>query len=654
MAWVAAHVASLTHVLEHLKPSEWTEDNRYLPSSVSTIPGHYRFDVTPYWKEPLDCLDMQSPVRFLAVKKASQIGVTVGLLENGIGYNIAHIKNAPGFLVTADKDLAKNRVDQYIVPMLQHSGLAHLIKSSDTFSNRKTGKTDKRIDWVGGGFLIPMGAQSANQMRSYSMQILYGDEVDGWPLRVGKDGDPWALCVARTDAYEHSRKVIAVSTPLETRTSRIQVLYEQGDQRKYFVRCLRCKTEQTLAWKRTNNDTGEESGIVWRTDDEGNVVKGSVRYKCKACGHEHTNDDKTKLLAPENGARWKPTATPISPEYRSYHLNALYSPVGMRSWEACVRLWLDAWDVDNDRVKNVEKLQVFYNNVLGEPFEERGERVTFQRVSSHRREYIYKEVPNEFAERYMGSRILLLTAGVDVQKEYMNVGVFGWARGRRCALVDYLKWYGDTEQLDDPDTWEKLRQLVRFGTYKGNGYIYRPALTLVDSGYRTDTVYGFASEWKSGVYPIKGQTDPPKGARHKEFAEFKTPMGTRAFHVTVNVYKDRWKAGLNRGWDGLSQQPIGFFNAPRDATDAQLKELTAESKREKLHATTRERVGWEWYRPSGTPNELWDLLVYNNAALDLIAWDVCRNQFEMEYVDWTKFYDLVEGHTLFASKAAAA
>lgn len=640
---------ALTHELEHLKPSEWTEQNRYLPSSVSTMPGYYRFDVTPYLREILDCLDMQSPVRQVAVMKGVQIGVTVGILENGLGYAIAHVKNAPCMLVTADAELAKHRMESYITPMLQHSGLAHLIKSGDTLSTRKSGKTDRRTEWVGGGFLIPQGAQNANKLRSVSIQILYADEVDGWPVKVGKDGDPFQLTVDRTAAYESTRKVVAVSTPLETHTSKINDLYKQGDQRLYFVRCLRCDVQQTLAWTRTNNDTGEVSGITWELTEEGNLVPGSVRYVCKACGHGHQNHDKTKLLSPDYGAEWKATATPTSPTNRSYHISALYSPVGMQSWESCVKLWLEAWDVENSRVRDIFKLQVFYNNVLGRPFEQRGERLTFQRVSTHRREYAYGEIPNKLAVNSMGSRILLLTCAVDVQKRFLSVAIFGWARGRRTALIDYHKWEGDTEQLDDVDTWGRLRELVEFRTYTCHeqGLVYRPAITLVDSGYRAETVYGFASEYESGVLPIKGQDVSPKAARHREFSEFQTPMGTRAFGVTVDVYKDRWKAALNRGWDGMGQQPVGYFNAPRDCTDDQLKELTVETKREKLHATTRQRIGWEWHRPSGAANELWDLLVYNNAALDLIAWDVCRNQFEMDYVDWTKFYDLVEQQKLF-------
>ena len=78
-----------------------------------------------------------------------------------------------------------------------------------------------------------------------------------------------------------------------------------------------------------------------------------------------------------------------------------------------------------------------------------------------------------------------------------------------------------------------------------------------------------------------------------------------------------------------------------DATDKQLKELTSEIKREKIEKSTGKRVGFEWHRRGA--NELWDLLVYNNAALDLIAWDHCRRVLLLEFVSWPTFWDDCEG-----------
>lgn len=647
--WLAVQFESLTTDLVVTSPSAWAEAHRYLPPSVTSLPGVYRFDVAPFLREIVDCLSIESPVREVALMKGVQVCATTGILENAIGYYISHVRTAPVMLVTADSELAKLRMESYVTPMLQMSGLMDLVKSTDETNTRKTGKTDKKLEWVGGGFLIPFGAQNANKLRSISIRVLLRDEIDGWPDIVGKDGDPIKLSADRTAAYEGSRKILDLSTPLIKNTSKIAKRFAMGDQRYYHVCCLRCGFPQVLRWKRTGKD-GEISGIVWDMSD-GKLVPGSVRYLCENCQHPHSNDDKTRLLAPEYGAEWRPSAVPSAPDIRSYHLSALYSPVGMQTWEACVRKWLDAWDIEHSRTRDMGALQVFYNNVLGEPFEVRGEKLRFESVSSHRRQfYTYGEIPNRAASEFCGSSVLALTCAVDVHKTNLAVAVWGWCRDRRAILVSYERFEGDADQLDDANTWGRLREMIETREFiADDGKRYRIQVTLIDSGYSTDSVYRFCADYVGGVFPSKGREAPPKGARVAEFSPFTTPMGQQAYGITVDIYKDRWHSALRRQWDGQSLQPDGHFNAPMNATDAQLKELTVETKRERIDKSTGQRLGFEWHRPSGANNELWDLLVYGSAAFDIIAWDVCTRRFERDVVEWQEFYKLLEQGEFFTT-----
>jgi phage terminase large subunit GpA-like protein len=583
--------------------------------------------------------------------KGVQMAATVGILENGIGYFIEHVKTAPCMFVTADLEIAKLRMDTNITPMITASGMAHLIKSSDALSTRKAGKTDKKMEWYGGGYLLPFGANSANKMRSFSILALFRDEIDAWDDAVGKDGDPMKLTSARTDAYELTRKIIDVSTPLIKGQSKIEKRFLQGDQRYYYICCLDCGHAQTMKWKRTNEKTGEITGITWELDD-GKLVPGSTRYLCEECGHPHTNDDKSRLLSPDHGAEWRATSRPDTPTHRSYHISKLYSPFA--TWDSCVQDWLEAWDEKESRPRDIEALQVFYNNVLGETFELRGEKLRFEQVSRHRRhEYKFGQVPNELATQFTGGPILLVTGAVDVHKRNLAVATMGWTRGGRGFLLDYWRFEGDTEQLDNPDTWGKVTEMVENPRLyvADDGKEYAVALSLVDSGYRSDHVYTFCAEYDYGVIPIKGQDTPSKRAQIKEFNEYTTPQGTPAYNITVDMYKDRWSASLRRGWDGMSRQPMRHFNAPTDVSDAQLRELTVETKREKIEQTTGKRVGWEWHRPSGAKNELWDLLIYNNAALDMLAHDICRRQLDLEVVNWQGFYDLIENEQFYFTGA---
>jgi len=288
--WLAQRFDALTTELDVTSPSEWAEKRRYLPPSVTSLPGFYRFAVAPYMREIVDCLGVDSPIREVSVMKGVQLGLTVGVLENAIGYYIDHVKTAPMMLVTADAELAKLRMESYITPMLQYSELDHLIKSADEKNTRKTGKTDKKLEWSGGGFLVPFGAVNANKLRSISIQVMLRDEIDGWPDVVGKDGDPIKLSGDRTAAYESSRKILDISTPLIKGSSKVTARFARGDQRYYFVCCFSCGYSQSLRWSNTDPSTGVISGITWETEG-GRLVQDSVRYLCQNCGHAHTNDD---------------------------------------------------------------------------------------------------------------------------------------------------------------------------------------------------------------------------------------------------------------------------------------------------------------------------------------------------------------------------
>jgi phage terminase large subunit GpA-like protein len=78
-----------------------------------------------------------------------------------------------------------------------------------------------------------------------------------------------------------------------------------------------------------------------------------------------------------------------------------------------------------------------------------------------------------------------------------------------------------------------------------------------------------------------------------------------------------------------------------DTTDKQLKELTVENKRQKEDG--RGNVSYEWHRPSGSRNELWDLTVYAHAGAEIVAYIICRQHYQLDTIDWPTFWDFMEG-----------
>lgn len=646
--WLLDAIESIPDQRIVVTPSQWAEQKRRLSNSVTPFPGPYRFDIAPFLREILDCLDVYSPIQEVAVRKGVQVMMTTGVLENAIGYYIEHVRYAPMMLLTADAEMAKIRMDQYVIPMLQDSELTHLIQSSDETNARKTGKTDKKLEWQGGGFLLPFGALNANKLRSFSIMVLMRDEIDAYPMIVGKDGDPLEVSEGRTNAFEFTRKIVDLSTPLIKGSSMIDRQFKRGDQRQYHVGCLSCGYPQPIRFDAKRLEGGARAGMLWETNGD-RLVLESVRWACVNCGHEHINAHKTKLFHEDN-AKWVPTADPVAPNVRSYDLSALYSPVGFTTWENVVQKWLAAWDTQHNRPRDLQLLQVFYNNYLGRSFERVGEKLEFRVVSRHRRaEYRLGEIPNEFSESFAGGRIGPCILSCDVHKNKLNVAVWGFTPGQRVFVLDYWILKGDAEDLENPETWGRLREIMETTRYEDheNGRSYGIAINLIDAGYNQDLVCQFCAEYEGGVFPIIGRDRPSKSQKFDEFRPWVSKLGVRGFAAIVDIYKDRWGLALRKNWNGTGQQPEGHFNAPVDLPDDAIRELTAEKRVVKVDATTKQEVGYEWKRPNNAPNELWDLLVYATLGLDILAWDLLVNQFERDFVDWTEFWELAEMNKLY-------
>jgi phage terminase large subunit GpA-like protein len=637
--WLSNQFDTLTDENVRITVSEWAESTRYLPATLTSMPGYYSFDVTPYLREIADCFSLNSSVREVAIKKGVQLGLSVGVIENAIGYEIEHVKKSACMLVTADQELAQTVMDTRVIVMLQTSNLDHLIMSSDEKNTRRTGRTAKKLEWKGGGFLLPLGANSPGKLRSMSISRLFFDEVDAFPLKLKNEGDPITLAKDRTATFEETRKIGYISTPLVSQTSKIDPLYLTGDQRKYFVPCKHCHEMQELKWSGTNDD-GTRYGIIFDLDDDGNLDESSVGYVCPHCGAIMKNHDKTWLLS---RGEWRPTAKAKRPNFRSYHISSLYSPAGMQSWTELCRKWLAAWDINNNRPKDVDQLQTFYNLVLGETFEVKTDALRFDKVVMHRRAiYSSGQIPNTFAETEAGSPVLALTCAVDVHKNHLDVQVIGWCEGRRFYSIEWLVLEGNCTDLENPDApWQLLREIIENRIYTADdGKRYKIQLTLVDSGYNTDIVLQFCSDYSQGVYPIQGRDSPTKSAKISEFSQYTTKLGTLGFMINTNIYKDRLSNALRKDWNDVSgKQPVAHPNFPQDYPDTFFKQLTVEYKAERKNKTTGQSMGFYWHRPGNADNHSWDLTVYNSAAFDLLAFEYCIENFGMETVDWRLFYE---------------
>jgi phage terminase large subunit GpA-like protein len=315
---------------------------------------------------------------------------------------------------------------------------------------------------------------------------------------------------------------------------------------------------------------------------------------------------------------------------------------------------LKGFDYKTKKIIDIQQARAFYNTVLARSFEEvGGGKIKFKAVSFHRRRaYKLGEVPNKYAVQYAGGPVLLVTCTVDVHKAFLQVKITGWTRGRRNFLIEYLRFEDGTDNKNgcgdiNSPAWAKLRKVIEEYNYTADdGKKYTINITGIDTQWKYETVVTFCAEYAQHVYPIRGiGGQQATRANVTEFRPFKTKAGREGFSLNVDYYKDRMQIVLRRQWTiDAGDQDKFHFNAPIDIPDKALAELTVEYKREKTDERTGE-VWHYWHRPGNARNELWDLLGYSYAMVEIYAWNICTREFEEDAIDWDVFWDYLEGLT---------
>ena len=618
--------------------------NRMLPINVTRLPGPYSFDVFPYHEEILQCLDPSSTVRDVTVMKGVQTGFTT-IAENVAFYYAVSEQGTPIMWTTAQLNLAEERRDANIIPMINESGFADSFSPLDENNKRGSGKGRNVLYFKGGSHLMLRGGgqKSVNTARQQSARVLILDESSAFGKNDTKitQGNILELFKARTAAFWDNRKILSGSTPL-TSPDPTHENFINGDRRYYNVACLGCGEHQVL---RFDHKKGKKKigGLVWDTTEDGELITDSVRYQCLYCGHLHSEYDKTKLFSKEN-AYWKPENPMESDEFRSYHLSALYSPANFQPWYRCVHDYLVSYDQNANKPKDRAKYQVFVNNILGEVFTSKTSPIKSHMISSLRRdfyEYIHDvdtgRIPNNAIKKYNnGNGIAFIVATADVHDQSIFLAVWGFT-GNNCAyLLKYITIAGSVAETNIP--WEQLEKELNKSYISDDGYSYRINYSGIDSGHLTQKVYGFCEEFNlkyskefKTIFPIKGFGEGQlKNVYRYRSKDHKSISNIQTLEIQTHEYKDILADRITNEftWDGVSVQDRYTLNLPMDTTDKQIKQLSAEKKRMKI--VNGKADGMYWHR-SGA-NELWDLLVYAQAVNDHIVKSIAD---EMQHYDKT-------------------
>src|SRR5258705_3773917 len=446
-----------------LSVSEWADTYRSLSQRASAEPGPWRTDRTPYLREIMDCLSPSSPVETVVLMKGAQIGGTeTG--NNWIGY-LVHPAAGPMMAVQPALEMARRISKQRIDPLIEESEV--LRKLVSTPRSRDSGNTVLAKEFPG-GVLVMTGANSAVGLRSMAARYLFLDEVDAYPGDVDGEGDPVNLALARTRTFAR-RKVFMISTPKITGRSRIEASFAESDQRYYWVPCPHCNEYQILKFPQ----------VRWPKDEPEKAV-----YVCEHCEGEIENHEKHWMLVE---GEWR-AAAPGPGKAAGFHLSSLYSPVGWFSWADAAAMFINAQ-------KNPALLQVFINTVLGETWALQGEAPDWQRLYDRREDYRIGTVPK-------GG--LFLTAGIDIQKDRIELEVVAWGRGKESWSVDYQVLEGQTAEAA---VWQKLTALLETHYPTESGATLVIVKFAIDSGYATQEVYAWTRQQGGDrVAVIKGDS----------------------------------------------------------------------------------------------------------------------------------------------------
>ncbi len=565
--------------------SDWACQHRLLSREASAEPGPYRIERTPYLREVSDALGPDSPWSSIVFLKSSQIGGSeVG--NNWVGYVM---DRAPGpmMMVQPTIEIAEDYSKQRIAPMLRDCPvLAEKVLPS---KSRDAGNTIRQ-KYFPGGMLVMAGANSAASLASKPIRYLFLDEIDRYPLDVDGEGCPVELAKKRTATFSR-RKVFLNSTPTIKGVSKIEAAYDASTRGRYHVPCPHCQHEQVLKW----------DGIRWDKESDGRPILASVHYVCASCGEKIGEHSKTEMLRRGRWIHEDPTAATLG-----FHINALYSPVGWFSWAMAVEQWHDAQ-------KDPAKLKAFINTVLGETYELRGEDTPQWHVVYARREaYSMTELPR---------RVVLLTAGVDVQKDRLEVGLIGWS-GKEAWLCDHIVIAGETALPIDQGPWAELTELLQRQWPRASGGFLAIERLAIDTGFNTSRVYEWARAQQTRiVLPIKGvdsqpvQVGPPKVVDYRATDGKRILRGLRYYPVGVSVLKGEIMSRFKIPVPSLEQvkargYPANYLHVP-EVSEEFCRQLTAESEVIKKKKNGQEVR--EWHKAYAR-NEGLDIVVYGFAA----------------------------------------
>lgn len=664
--------------ISDIKPSQFMEERVIMPPG-SAFPGNFSYNLTPYSKEPVDCIDPNHPARKIAIMKGGQIGLSSGLLRPAICFTISENPGNILFLIGND-----NLVDDGMVQLdqlIDVSGIRHLIRSNvQRVKNSRTGDTNRRKEFFGGRLLAASGNNN-KIIAQFDAMILIVDDMDLIKNKSSIDGDMRKLFEQRTAAYAHKSKTVYVSTPRVKSTSNIYPAFLQGDQRYFHIPCPHCGELIVYKWSTPRqDDPSKQGGISYVVDEKtGELITDSVGYVCQLCGKFF--DESEKYERNLKGV-WIPTAKPKEEGFYSYHISSLYAPPGMKNWTGYVRDFIEANPQGMPRKEAMN--HTFYNLCLGEPYEPAGEEIKANMLMKNMRPYSVGIVPEDLSKQDGNGEIVMLTCAMDLNGRFghetreddvrLDYEVVAWCESgssysvQHGSIGTYVPFETDEQRKIPREKWtyEHNRSNSVWGEVDkllntefpvdGGKRKMKILFSTMDTGYCEKQAFEYIDKNKFLLMGIKGNPEDKSKPLYKVTPNYKEALTKRNLYILDgHSYKEELAAYMRMNWSGSvrEEQPTGFMNFPsqglevtfpgmhRSTTLYQYTNFFSHFEAEKRVPDLNENgeeVGFVWKKKSPqAQNHFWDCRIYNMAAKEIFMGQVFKEIKVKDNLTWTNF-----------------
>lgn len=648
---------------EKITVPEAAEKYRYL-RNIGSYQGPWKNSMTPYLVEPMEEFtnELLSTVVFVG---PSQCGKT-DMCLNFLTYKT---KSDPSDMMivqttqTTARDFSISRVDR----LHRHSPLigSELLPQKDADN-----VFDKRYR---SGMLLRMSWPSANELSGRPVPIVWETDYDRMPMDVDGEGTPYVLGQARTTSFGRNGKVIVESSPgfpiMKTdwipKTPHeappcdgILQIYNMGDRRRWYWRCVKCKNSfephrRYLAWDASNDfvEAGETARIVCPFCGQFYREKETKEAPGKH-GMNQLFKDGGQAMWVRDGQRW----TPEGIEGKSYRSQVgsfwLFGvAAAFANWSSQIQALLAA-EQEYEETNSENTLKTVLNTKFGEAYMPKAQ----QKLRAA--EEIRGRAKEALGQRVVPNGVRFLVATIDVQSNRFEVQVHGvgvediwvidrfkvqWSKRRDEERPDQFRFAKPAGYEED---WRLLVEEVLLKTYPLQADPTRAMAiyqTFCDSGGEdgvTTKAYNFV-RWLRWGYsgPFAEENDEMKALYpwHPQLAaRFHLVKGNplpNAPRVEVR-YPDSQKKDQWAGARGEIEVVFINSNMMKDTLDGILERKEAGGRinfpawlpltfYKELTVETKDPNTKKWVNPNRYRNESWDLLVYLLAGLlhRSISWE---------------------------------